>query len=296
MKNNFVDGYARSLVQHAARRAPASLAERLEEEWLADFEERKGALARLRFGVGCAWATRVIAHEYLEPKVATASANGATVATTHYRGPDYSFLSRRTVAVFGIIGLHALIIYGFATGLVHKVMVTIVDPVKVVQPTPRVIDRPPPLPTDPAMRNQIPLIPQDADVPKFDVENDDAPQVVAALEPTPTSTGTATVQPPPPVNRVEGGPGKGFPSSDDYYPLQEIRTHTVGAVLLNVCTDARGKLTADPTLVQSSGSAGLDLGALRLAKAGSGRYRATTEDGRAVSSCYPLRVRFNLRD
>ena len=90
MKNNFVDGYARSLVQHAARRAPASLAERLEEEWLADFEERKSGLARLRFGVGCAWATRVIAHEYLEPKVATASANGATAATSHYRGPDYS--------------------------------------------------------------------------------------------------------------------------------------------------------------------------------------------------------------
>lgn len=295
MNNNLLAGYARSLVQHAARRAPASLAERLEEEWLADLEERKSALARLRFGFGCTWATRVIAHEYLEPKVATASAAGTTAATTHYQGPDYSFLSRRTVAVFGIIGLHALIIYGFATGLVHNVIVKIVPPVTVVQPTPRKIEQPPPLAPNPTFQKQIRLIARDAQVPKFDVEND-APQVVAVVEPTQTPPGTAPVPPPHLVNRVEGGPGKGFPSSDDYYPPQEIRARTTGVVLLSVCTDARGRLTADPTLVQSSGSAGLDQGALRLAKAGSGRYRATLEDGRAVNSCYPLRVRFNLRD
>src|ERR1700759_2835232 len=98
MKNHFGDGRGRSLVQHAARRAPYSLAERLEEEWLADFAERKSAFARLRFGIGCAWATRVIAHEYLEPKVAAASANGATVATNNYEPPNYSFISRRSIA------------------------------------------------------------------------------------------------------------------------------------------------------------------------------------------------------
>jgi len=48
--------------------------------------------------------------------------------------------------------------------------------------------------------------------------------------------------------------------------------------------------------VKSSGSAGLDQGALRLAKAGSGRYRASLEDGRPVSSCYSFQVTFNLRD
>jgi TonB family protein len=295
MKNNFVDGYARSLVQRAARRAPASLAQRLEEEWLADFEERKSALARLRFGVGCAWATRVIAHEYLEPKVATASANGATVATTtHYRGPDYSFLSRRTVAVFGIIGLHALIIYGFATGLVHNVIIKIVPPVTVVPTVPRVIDRPPPLPTNPTFR-QIPLVHRDADVPKFDVDND-APQVVAAVEPTQIAPTTATLPPPHAVNRVGGGPGKAFPNSSDFYPPPEIRGRVEGTVGVNVCTDERGRLTAAPTIVKSSGSAGLDQGALRLAKAGSGRYRPTVEDGRPVNSCYSFQVTFNLRD
>jgi len=270
------------------------LAERLEEEWLADFEERKSTLARLRFGVGCAWATRVIAHEYLEPKVAAASANGAAVATSNYRGPDYSFVSRRMVAVLGIIGLHALIIYGFATGLMHNVFVKIVAPIMVVPTTPRVIDRPPPLPTDPAMQRQIPLI--DSDLPRFEVENDAAPQAVADVQPTLTQPVDPVVPPPPAVHRVGGGPGKGFPNSSDFYPPAEIRARVEGTTGVNVCTDEHGRLTAAPTIVKSSGSAGLDQGALRLAKAGSGRYRASLEDGRPVSSCYSFQVTFNLRD
>jgi hypothetical protein len=40
----------------------------------------------------------------------------------------------------------------------------------------------------------------------------------------------------------------------------------------------------------------LDEGALKLAKAGSGHYRTTTENGRPVSFCYPLNVRFQLRN
>jgi TonB family protein len=295
MKNNFVDGYARSLVQHAARRAPAMLAERLEEEWLADFEERKSAMARLRFGVGCAWATRVIAHEYLEPKVAAASANGAAVATSNYQGPDFSLVSRRTVAVLGIIGLHGVLIYGFATGIVHTVIVKFVPPVTVVPTTPRVIDPPPPLPTDPTLQRQIPFIPPDPGVPTIDLENSDAPQVAVVVDPTPTRL-VSQVVPPPAIHRVGGGPGKGFPNSSDFYPPAQIRARVEGSTGVNVCTDEHGRLTAAPTIVKSSGSAGLDQGALRLAKAGSGRYRASTEDGRPVSSCYSFQVTFNLRD
>jgi TonB family protein len=97
------------------------------------------------------------------------------------------------------------------------------------------------------------------------------------------------------VNRVSGGPGKAFPNTDDYYPPAEIRMGRTGISTVQVCTDEKGRLTAAPTLAQSSGSPGLDEGALRLAKAGSGHYRASTEDGRAVSSCYPFRVRFDIK-
>jgi hypothetical protein len=132
MSRDWVDGLARSLIQHAARTAPTTLSERLEEEWLADFEGRSGRLARLRFGVGCCWATRVIAHEHLEPKLAAAgSVTGSKLMTAHALD-SFSFISRRTTTVAAIIGLHAVIIYGFATGLVHRVAAAIVPPILVI--------------------------------------------------------------------------------------------------------------------------------------------------------------------
>jgi len=293
MKNNLVDGIARSLVQHAARKAPTSLAQRLEEEWLADFEERRSSLSRLRFGVGCYWATHVIAHEYLEPKVATASASGATLAASGYTPPDYSFLSRRSVAVLGILAVHAVIIYAFATGLVHTVMTKLAPPVTVYPTQPKPPEAPPPLPEPPRFQSQVVEIDHLVKVPKIDVIT--APDIVAPQDPPQVLPVVTTMTQPTVVNRVMGGPGKNFPNTDDYYPPAMIRQGVTGSTTVRVCTDDRGRLTGDPTLVQTSGSAGLDQGALKLARAGSGHYRASTEDGRAVSSCYPFRVTFTMR-
>ena len=294
MKNNLVDGIARSLVQHAARRAPESLAERLEEEWLADFAERRGQLARLRFGVGCVWATNIIAHEYLEPKVAAATAGGGTVATsTHRGGPDLSFVSGRTVAVLGIIGLHAIIVWAFATGLVQKVVVMIDPSPIVIKEERRVIDHPPPLPPPTDLEEVHKVAIPTPDFP-IDVDNVGTTIAIPVVQGPPAGP-TATVSQPPPVKRVQGGPGRGFPNTDDYYPAYEIRIAATGTATVSVCTDEKGKLTSDPSLVTTSGSAGLDQGALHLAKAGSGHYRATTEDGRSVSSCFPFRITFTMR-
>src|SRR5882724_1221889 len=155
MSPDWVDGFARSLIQHSARNAPPSLSERLEEEWLADFEGRSGRMARLRFGVGCCWATRVIAHEYLEPKVVAAAAGSATGSKVMiaYAQDSFSFLSRRTTAVALIIGLHAVIIYGFATGLVQRVAVAIAPPIVVIPVEPKAKEPPPPL-TPPTFERQ----------------------------------------------------------------------------------------------------------------------------------------------
>jgi TonB family protein len=97
------------------------------------------------------------------------------------------------------------------------------------------------------------------------------------------------------VIRVQGGPGSGFPNTDDYYPSIAKRLEEQGGTTVRVCVGANGRLTSDPTIAQTSGSSRLDDGALMLAKAGSGHYRASTEDGRAVDSCYSFRVRFALR-
>jgi TonB family protein len=295
MSPDWVDGFARSLIQHSARNAPPSLSERLEEEWLADFEGRSGRMARLRFGVGCCWATRVIAHEYLEPKVVAAAAGTATgskVMIAHAQD-SFSFLSRRTTAVALIVGLHAVIIYGFATGLVHTAIRDIVQPMVTTvipfQPKP---EEPPPLLPPTLEQHPIQIarseIPIDVVIDKVGVQDlttddvlDHSPVIL-----TPTTPTTVVVL---------GGPGKAFPNTDDYYPPAEIRAGRQGTTAVQVCTDDKGRLTAAPTIAQTSGSAGLDEGALKLAKAGSGHYRAATQDGRAVGSCYGFRIKFYLK-
>jgi TonB family protein len=139
-----------------------------------------------------------------------------------------------------------------------------------------------------------------------------SPQVIKVIDPdvrivsTPDGSGMQLTPveprrdpdtpPPPKVDRVPGGPGKGFPDTADYYPDASRRLGEKGVASVRVCVDAAGRLTSDPALAQSSGSGRLDGSALRLAKAGSGHYRPTLEDGRAVSSCFPFRIRFEIRD
>jgi len=117
-------------------------------------------------------------------------------------------------------------------------------------------------------------------------------QVITSLEePLPPQS-----SPPHVVKRIGGGPGKGFPNTADYYPFDAIRSGTTGVSGVSVCVDEKGRLTAAPTLARTSGSTSLDAGALKLAKAGSGHYRATTEDGQPVSSCYEFLIRFDFKN
>jgi hypothetical protein len=67
-----------------------------------------------------------------------------------------------------------------------------------------------------------------------------------------------------------------------------------GISTVRVCVDETGRLSGAPSIARSSCSAGLDDGAMKLAKAGSGHYRPTTEDGRAVSDCFEYRIKFDF--
>jgi TonB family protein len=129
---------------------------------------------------------------------------------------------------------------------------------------------------------------------KIDFENvvmgDDSekpPRIIP--QPIPPETPTQIVQ------RLAGGPGAGFPETADFYPSASIRLGEEGISAVRVCVDQRGRLTSEPTTVNGSGSARLDEAALKLARAGSGHYRATTEDGQPVNSCYAFGVRFQLK-
>ncbi len=284
----WVEGFARWLIQHTARNAPPSLSQRLEEEWLADLAAQHGPMARLRFGLGCCWATRVITHEHYAAKVpATSSVTGHKTMTA-YAQHDSSFFSRRTTTFLLIVCLHAVLIYGFATGLAHPMIEVIPPPMQAVfPPDPRTRNEPPPLPPQPQFS------PRRVEVPDPLIPLDAAPDTTTI---PPQEQLLSPPTPPKVVNRVLGGPGTGFPNTDDYYPSVARRTGEKGTATVRVCVDDKGRLTAHPTLAQSSGSASIDEGALKLAQAGSGRYRATTEDGRPVSSCYVFRIKFELTD
>jgi TonB family protein len=292
-QREWFDGVARNLIRHAALKAPPELSERLEEEWLADLGTRSAAWSQLRFALGCCWATTVIAHECGAPVRAAASSAVGKLTVIDAAGSGPSF-SRRTTVILLICGLHVLVICLLATAIVApKVLKASAPPRIDVSFLPRAAHRDPPPPVDPTLDN-------------FRINLPPPPGPVIATEPTVTARDPTTAVPPlggpaglsapNAMKRVWGGPGVGFPNTDDFYPPDAIRRREMGIATVTVCVDGAGRLIGRPAIEESSGSARLDEGALKLAKAGSGHYRATTEDGRPVSACYPLRVRFKLRD
>jgi TonB family protein len=283
-------GFSRWLIQRAARSAPGSLTERLEEEWLADMATRRGAIARFRFALGCCWATRVIAHEYLAPSFAAAGSSSGGAAALGQRGS--SPLSRRGGVLLLIAGAHALLIYCFATAFAHH----FVPASQVTHGI--VIDkiRPPVLPLQPSNPN--------LDGPTFKLRNEVLDVSYPPQDTDTTGRGLSVDlhssetmdDPPKAVVRIVGGPSRDFPNAGDFYPSASRRLGEGGVATVRVCVNANGRLTAAPEIAVSSGSTRLDEGALKLARAGSGHYRTTTEDGRGVSDCYPFRVRFQLTE
>ncbi len=282
---------AQRLVSCAARKAPPDLAARLEEEWLADLMTRRGAFARVRFGLGCCWATRVIAREFGSAAVAAGGSASGQRLLVAYGGYDFSRLSRRTIALIVIVCLHAAVFYVYLADFARPA--ARVSPQDIHadflnayrQPEPPARLPPPNLSAPKQVSLPKPNIPLDfsADPKAITVTHASVPLGVPLPLPAPK-----------PVHLVLGGPGAGFPTTEDYYPAVARRLGETGAAAVRVCVDPRGRLAAPPTIFQSSGIAPLDEGALRLARAGSGHYRPSTENGRPVSACYAFRIRFQL--
>jgi len=285
-RNDLTD-VAQRLIRRAARQAPAGLAARLEEEWLADLQSRSGSLSRLRLAIGCCWATGVITREFRVPQLAAAGGHRPLLGNLR---PDLPLLSRRTVAFILIAAVHVLLIYAFTTGLAQHVVASLpelthavfLDEVKAERPLPPPPDFKPviihPVLVDAVVPPTIDTLPDESATPPTTVQIPQDPSRPV----TPT------------VPRTWGGPGAGFPTTDEYYPAASRRLAEVGEATVGVCVDRQGRLTAEPTLVATSGSRRLDAGALTLAKAGSGHYRPTTDDGQPVTACYAYRIRFKL--
>ena len=187
-----------------------------------------------------------------------------------------------------IAGLHALMIYGFASGLAQQVVASLpaADSGRVltVEPAPQ-----PPPPAATALRFR----PDHIDGPGSPL---DPPRYRLATEAGPAVTSTPLVSDAGPGATVAPGAtrcawaarARVSRTRDDYYPAASRRMSETGAATVQVCVDTQGRLTGDPTLATSSGSRRIDAGALNLARAGSGHYRPSTEDGRAGEFLLPL--------
>jgi hypothetical protein len=110
------------LIRQAAGLAPACLSSRLEEEWLADSETRSSAVSRLRFVVGCYWATVVIMNDYPRDRVPEASLVTAGLAAAGFGAVGdrhFGYVSLRSGTLFLIVGIYAALFCGLTTTLLH---------------------------------------------------------------------------------------------------------------------------------------------------------------------------------
>jgi TonB family protein len=292
-----LDRIAEFLISHAARCAPGTLSERLHEEWSADLQSRTSALSRLRFAIGCCWATRVIAYEH-QPVLASVTAS-ADVSRAFISAFQFRRFSRRSSTFILVLSLHLAVFYLAFSTLSHTfapqapanfTAVPIVD-----QPRP---PDAPPLPTPDITKTRFTT----PDLPPVRIEEEphDPPSklpdgAVIEGDTVRQPAGSGESVPSRTVKFAAGGPGAGFPDTDEYYPSLSRSLGEEGLATTQVCVNARGGLTREPAVTSSTGYKRLDEAALKLAKAGSGHYRANSEDGRAIDSCFSFRIRFQLR-
>ena len=284
---NTQHGISGWLVRHAAASAPPSLRERLEEEWLADLQARRGNMSRLMFGVGCCWAAQTIAREFPVGAIG-AGATGGSATIVAYGSHAPQRWSRHPGAMLLIIVFHAVVIYTFAN-LFNKTRQEPAVPNVIGHFVDSRPEEKPPLPRPIVKFAGTPIDPL---VFRNDLAFPNDTQPIPVPNGGPDIGGDGTIAEPV---IVPGGPGAGFPTAEDHYPAAAKWLGEQGSATVRVCVDASGKLIELPTVAQSTGGPRLDAGAIRLAQAGSGHYRPARKDGRPVASCFAFRVTFKLQ-
>jgi len=201
---------------------------------------------------------------------------------------DSSFLSTRAIVLIAIIVLHVLLAYGLATGLARRAMEIIAPPIQttIVEDVQK-HDLPPPPPPPEFERPPVDVPPPDINI---DIPAEPPPTAITQVENTPVKT----APPARPTNRTNPGPGKNFPNTADYYPAASMRLGEEGSSTVHACVAPNGRLSEEPTIAKTSGSARLDEGALKLAKAG--HYNPGTEDGKPITACINFSIKFQLKN
>ncbi|HTT42706.1 MAG TPA: TonB family protein [Steroidobacteraceae bacterium] len=196
-------------------------------------------------------------------------------------------LPRRTLVLAAIITLHLTVAYFFATGLIQQI-VPAAEPhttgvVLIEREAPEL--PPPPSPHKPVWHPQrVTPIPTE-----FPGAAAGPAPITAEPEAPPQPAGAAPA--PEPQIRLLGQ--HRLPASEDFYPPEKRREGIEGAPIVRVCVDERGMRAGEPVLESSSGDAGLDQGAVNVAR--HGHYARAERGGVPVANCYRFRISFQIR-
>jgi TonB family protein len=113
---------------------------------------------------------------------------------------------------------------------------------------------------------------------------------------------------PPPQVQSQCSPGGAATESTAYTPRSSVAVVDAGAasaernpnsaavsdgkVGVCVCLDEGGKVAQEPTILQSSGDAGFDAAAIKLARAG--HYRPAVQEGKPKAGCVRAKVSYTV--
>ena len=202
---------------------------------------------------------------------------------------DSGLLTKRGAVLVAIAALHIFLIWALATGLARRAIEVLAPPIQtqIVEEVKKE-EAPPPPPPPQFERPPVEIPPPDVTI------NMPVEETTTAIRVTQTVARAAPVAVAPTRRTAAGVGGRGFPNSEDFYPEASKRLEEQGSITVHSCFDGAGKLTEEPTIVKGVNPR-LDGGALKLAKAASGRYTPATEDGKGVPACVNFIVKFQLR-
>ena len=202
---------------------------------------------------------------------------------------DTNYFTRRTAVFAAIVALHIGIIWALATGLATRAIQMVAPPIQtqIVQQTKQQLKPPPPPP--PQLKQQQVQVP---------------PPVIQINVPQESQTHAITIvkrvvraaPAPAPAHITPLSVRGALPPTDEYYPDASRRLGEQGTTMIHLCIGAGGRLVGQPSIVRSSGSARLDQAAIRYANATSGHFNPETNNGRPVTVCTQLPIKFQLTD
>jgi len=202
----------------------------------------------------------------------------------YYPQQETSLLTKRGIIFLVIIVIHVLVIYAFASGLAKsgkRYLQTILQTNIINQEKVKELPPPPP-PVDLKERPPIQVV---------------APEVSITI-PVETAPITVVKPPPPPAPVVVRPPPPGTPVQvtfrpdiSNYYPEAARREGQEGRAIIKICVNQLGKID-NAEVATSSGFPELDEAAIKVAKAY--RFKPATSEGKPVSSCPTLPVKFEL--